>query len=49
MNQLEALRQKLYEAIEEGNSDDILKVSQELDKLILLYMQINMSVRFQPS
>lgn len=39
MSQIERMRQTLYKVMEAGNADDILKVSQELDKLIVLYMQ----------
>jgi len=35
MSQIENLREKLYKLIETGNLDDILRISQELDKLIL--------------
>jgi len=35
VSQLEYLREKLYMVIEAGNNEDILKISQELDKLIL--------------
>ena len=45
MSQIEYLREKLYELIETGDSGGILMVSQELDKLILSYIenQINLS------
>ncbi len=38
MQQIEYLRQKLYEVIETGITEEILKVSQEMDELILDYM-----------
>ena len=37
MNQLEYLRQKLYGEIELGNVESILRVSQQLDELIVCY------------
>lgn len=39
MNQIEYLRQKLHEVIDTGIDNEILKVSQELDKLILAFME----------
>lgn len=39
MSQIEYLREKLYKVIETGDVDYILKVSQELDELIMVYMQ----------
>lgn len=41
MNQIECLREKLYKVLAEGNIDDILIVSRELDKLIFDYMEVN--------
>ncbi|MCX7922182.1 MAG: aspartyl-phosphate phosphatase Spo0E family protein [Clostridia bacterium] len=45
MSQLECLREKLYKVIETGDTEYILKISQELDELILNYMetQVNTS------
>jgi hypothetical protein len=37
LDQLELLRNKLYEVMDTGNTEDILKISQELDDLILFY------------
>lgn len=39
MNQVEDLRRKLYDTLESGNTKEILKVSQELDKLIVDFTQ----------
>jgi hypothetical protein len=39
MNQIEFLREKLYAVLETGIANEILKVSQELDILILNYMK----------
>jgi hypothetical protein len=41
LEQLEELRNKLYEVIDSGNTEDILKISQELDDLILFYTKNN--------
>lgn len=35
---IEVLRLKLYEAIDKGNSDEILKASEELDLEIVKFM-----------
>ncbi|MDP4183176.1 MAG: Spo0E family sporulation regulatory protein-aspartic acid phosphatase [Bacillota bacterium] len=43
--QLESLRNKLHEVMEEGNTEDILKVSQELDVLIMIFTQKNLESR----
>ncbi|HEX9061709.1 MAG TPA: Spo0E family sporulation regulatory protein-aspartic acid phosphatase [Clostridia bacterium] len=37
MDQLESLREKLYEILERGDCEDILDVSRQLDDLILFY------------
>lgn len=39
LEQLEQLRNKLYEVMDTGNTEDILKISQELDNLILCYIK----------
>lgn len=39
MSQLDILREKLYEVLEKGSFEDVLKLSQELDNLILFYMK----------
>jgi len=39
MSQIEILRLKLYSAIDEGDSEKILKASQELDNLILAFLK----------
>ncbi|HEY9060167.1 MAG TPA: aspartyl-phosphate phosphatase Spo0E family protein [Pseudobacteroides sp.] len=39
LEQLEQLRNKLYEVMDTGNTEDILKISQELDDLILCYIK----------
>lgn len=39
VDQIESIREKLYEAMEIEDSEKILKISQELDKLILIYMK----------
>jgi hypothetical protein len=41
VSQLEYIREMLYKVLEKGTKDDILRISQELDKLIILYMQQN--------
>ena len=41
MEQMEILREKLYEMIKLGDVNGILKVSHELDALVLKYMKIN--------
>jgi len=41
IEQLEQLRNKLYEVIDTGNAEDILRISQELDDLILFYTKNN--------
>ncbi len=38
MSQIEYLREKLHKAIADGGRDEILKISQELDKIIVCYM-----------
>lgn len=38
MESIEYLRKKLYEVIDSGTQEDILKVSQEMDELILNFM-----------
>ena len=43
MYQLENLREKLYKVIDSGDSREILKISQELDRLILLYTEFQVS------
>lgn len=35
MNNLERIREKLYKTLEDGHKEDILRISQELDKKIL--------------
>ena len=37
MSQIENLREKLHNEMERGNFENILRVSQELDELILRY------------
>ncbi len=39
MDDLEFTRQKLHKVIDSGNVNEILKISQELDKLILCFME----------
>jgi hypothetical protein len=39
VDQLEILRERLYEMIKLGDVNGILKVSQELDSLVLKYME----------
>lgn len=41
LEQLEELRSKLYEVMDTGNTEDILRISQELDDLILFYTKNN--------
>ena len=41
LEKLEELRNKLYEVIDNGNAEDILRISQELDDLILFYTKNN--------
>ncbi len=41
MSELEIVRQELYRVIEDGDSHEILRVSQALDKLILDYMIVD--------
>jgi hypothetical protein len=43
--QLEDLRSKLHEVMESGNTEDILRVSQELDVLIMIYTQKSLESR----
>lgn len=38
MSELEKTRKALYEVIETGSREQIMEVSQELDKIILRYM-----------
>lgn len=45
VEQLEDLRCKLHEVMESGSTEDILRVSQELDVLIMLYTQKSMEDR----
>jgi hypothetical protein len=35
--EIDTLRDKLYEIIDNGVTDDVIRISQELDKLILIY------------
>jgi len=44
MPELENVRQELYKVIELGDSNEILKVSQMLDKLILDHMEYKLSL-----
>ncbi|WP_353094983.1 aspartyl-phosphate phosphatase Spo0E family protein [Tissierella praeacuta] len=37
--EIERLRQILYKTIESGNCKEVLKISQELDELIIKYMK----------
>lgn len=39
MSQIENLREKLHSVIEQGETDVILEISQELDKLICDYIK----------
>ena len=39
MSQIEFLRQKLYKVLEAGDKEAVIKISQELDRLIVIYMQ----------
>ncbi len=41
MNTIENLREKLHKVMETGKIEDILRISQELDKLILHYYLSN--------
>ncbi|KNY30435.1 Spo0E family sporulation regulatory protein-aspartic acid phosphatase [Pseudobacteroides cellulosolvens] len=45
VEQLEDLRSKLHEVMESGSTEDILRVSQELDILIMIYTQKTMENR----
>lgn len=47
MKQIEVLREKLNNLISSGfslNSDEVIKISQELDKLISIYSAENIKV-----
>lgn len=48
MNQIEILREKLYDVMRTGNYNDILEVSAELDKLIVAYMEAQLRVKKKP-
>jgi len=39
VSQIEFLREKLHKVIETGDAANILRISQELDKLILTFME----------
>ncbi len=41
-DQIESLRTKLYEVIDIGNPTEILRVSQELDELIIYQIKKNL-------
>jgi len=45
LNRLETIREKLYKSMELDKKDNTLKVSQELDKLILEYIKNSPSKR----
>ncbi|MEN8904805.1 MAG: Spo0E family sporulation regulatory protein-aspartic acid phosphatase [Clostridiales bacterium] len=45
MNHLETIREKLHKSMEVDKKDSTLKISQELDKLILEYLKNNISKR----
>ncbi|RCX17953.1 Spo0E like sporulation regulatory protein [Anaerobacterium chartisolvens] len=49
MSHLERVRQELYKSIESGNAEEILKISRELDKIILIYMGIEESGHKMPA
>ncbi|MCX8130395.1 MAG: aspartyl-phosphate phosphatase Spo0E family protein [Clostridia bacterium] len=49
MSKLEFLREKLYKVIEKGSCEDILKASQELDRLILFYMKQGKKIKRVPA
>lgn len=43
MEELESLREKLYEMIRIGNPDEILRISQELDVFVLHFVKKQLS------
>jgi hypothetical protein len=45
MEELENLREKLYETIKMGNPDEILRVSQELDIFVLYFVKKQLSIK----
>jgi hypothetical protein len=45
MEEMEYLRQKLYETIRLGNADEILRISQELDNFVLYYTKKQLSLK----
>ncbi len=46
MEELESLREKLYETIKIGNPDEILKASQELDIFVLFFIKQQLGVKW---
>ncbi|NLD50485.1 MAG: Spo0E family sporulation regulatory protein-aspartic acid phosphatase [Clostridiaceae bacterium] len=42
MNKIEYVRRKLYNVIETGDKESILKISQELDMLIAKYIKLQL-------
>lgn len=45
MEEMENLRQKLYETLSLGNADEILRVSQELDNFVLYFTKKQLSLK----
>lgn len=44
MSELEIVRQELYKVLDLGDSGEILRISQKLDKLILDHMEFKVMV-----
>lgn len=46
-SRIEELREKLYNVINESNEKEVLKISQKLDKEIILYMKKEITVKYK--